>query len=131
MLAMAVRAVGDIRFLMKVILPVITLPIILGYPRMAARAVDPARGLAGPGKAGVHIGVAFYAGDVLVGRFLQFGLVHVQGDFFPLDQFVKVFLAMALHADAVRYADGDSFPADLMRSMAVCTGGDGSRLLLP
>ncbi len=105
MLSMAVRAVGNIRFFMEVRLSMIALRIIFRHPSMAAGAVNPPRRLAWPGEAGVHIRVAFYAGNILVSRFLYFGLIHMHGNFLPAHHFVNVFLAVTLHTNAVGYAN--------------------------
>ena len=131
MTSMAVRTVGDIRFLMKVRLSMIAVRIIFRHPSMAAGAVRPPRRLAGTREAGIHIRVAFYAGNIFVSRFLYFGLIHMHGNFLPTHHFVNVFLPVTLHTNAVRYADRHGFFADFMRSMTVGTGGDGSRLLFP
>jgi len=70
MLSMAVRAVGDIRFLMKVILAMIAVRILLGHSRMAGGTVNPPGRLAGAREAGVHIRMTFNAGNIFMGRFL-------------------------------------------------------------
>ena len=66
MLAMTVRTVGDIPFLLKISLSVAAVIIVFGHPRMAVGAVNPSGGCAGAREAGVYIGVAFYTGNIFM-----------------------------------------------------------------
>jgi hypothetical protein len=66
MLAMTVRAVGDIPFLLKIVLSMAAVIVVFGHPGMAAGAVNPSGGGAGAREAGIYIGVAFHAGNIFM-----------------------------------------------------------------
>jgi hypothetical protein len=70
MLAMTVRTVGDIPFLLKIVLSMAAVIIVFGHPGMAVGAVNPSGGCAGAREAGIYIGVAFHAGNILMSRIL-------------------------------------------------------------
>ncbi len=64
--AMTVCTVGDIPFLPKIVLSMATVIVVFGHPGMAAGAVNPSGGGAGARETGIHIGVAFHAGNILM-----------------------------------------------------------------